>query len=256
MTAPDLVEFALELARAARAETLPLWTGGCAVEDKGSGAFDPVTQADRRAEQAMRALIHERFPDHGVSGEEFGDEPSSGPFAWSLDPVDGTRSFMCGLPSWTTLVALLENGAPVLGLIDAPALDETYVGTGAAARMICTGEPRPLCTSGCTRLAEARFSTTDPFLLGDGTGFERIRDAVRVTRYGHDGYAYARLAAGSLDLVVEGGLRPHDYNAVIPVIRGAGGYIGDWRGGCDFNGGQVVAAASRKLYDEAVALLA
>jgi myo-inositol-1(or 4)-monophosphatase len=256
MIEPDFVGFALELARAARAETLPLWQGGCAVQDKGSGAFDPVTQADRGAEQAMRALIHEHFPDHGVSGEEFGDEPASGSFTWSLDPVDGTRSFMCGLPTWTTLIALLQYGTPMLGLIDAPVLDEIYVGTGRDAWMICKGEQRPLRASSCTALVDARFSTTDPFLLGDGTGFERIRDAVRVTRYGHDGYAYARLAAGSLDLVVESGLKPHDYNAVIPMIRGAGGHIGDWCGGSDFGGGQVVAAASRNLYDEAVALLA
>jgi myo-inositol-1(or 4)-monophosphatase len=250
------LEFALELARAARAETLPRWQGGCAVENKGSGAFDPVTEADRGAERAMRALIRERFPDHGVSGEEFGDELASGPFTWSLDPVDGTRSFICGLPTWTTLIALLQDGDPMLGLIDAPVLDETYIGTRGDAWMICKGERRPLRASGCGRLAEARFSTTDPFLLGDSTAFERIREAVRVTRYGHDAYGYARLAAGSLDLVIESGLKPHDYNALIPVITGAGGYIADWRGGTDFARGDVIAAATRQLYDEAVALLA
>jgi myo-inositol-1(or 4)-monophosphatase len=256
MAAPDFIDFALELARAARGETLPLWQSGCAVEDKGRGDFDPVTEADRASERAMRTLIHERLPGHGVSGEEFGDEPSTGPFSWSLDPVDGTRSFICGLPTWTTLIALLEDGAPVLGLIDTPVLDETYLGTGDEAWMVRKGTRQPLRASGCTRLAEARFSTTDPFLLGDGTGFERIRKAARVTRYGHDAYGYARLAAGSLDLVIESGLKSHDYNALIPVIRGAGGHIGDWHGGSDFAAGAVIAAASRKLYDEAVTLLA
>ena len=110
-------------------------------------------------------------------------------------------------------------------------------------------------SSGCTRLAEARLSTTDPFLLHDRQAFQRVRGAVRVTRYGHDGYAYARLAAASLDLVIESGLKPHDYNALIPVVTGAGGAIGDWRGGADFTAGRVVAAATRELYDEAVELL-
>jgi myo-inositol-1(or 4)-monophosphatase len=162
---------------------------------------------------------------------------------------------MCRLPTWTTLIGFLDEGTPVLGVIDAPALDETYVGAGSESWLIGAGERAPLRASGCSHLAEARFSTTDPFLFDDAAAFDRIRRAVRVTRYGHDGYAYARLAAGSLDLVIESGLKAYDYNALIPVIRGAGGHIGDWRGGTDFSGGQVVAAASRELYDGAVAFL-
>jgi myo-inositol-1(or 4)-monophosphatase len=251
-----LIAFAKELAEAARRETLGRWASGCAVEDKGQRAFDPVTDADREAERAMRALIREHFPDHGVSGEEWEDEPASGRWTWSLDPVDGTRSFMCGLPTWTTLIALLEEGAPVLGVIDAPVLDETYVGVGEEAWVVRKGERSAIGISGCTRLSEARFSTTDPFLWAPPIeALERIRSTVRVTRYGHDGYAYARLAAGSLDLVIESGLKSHDYNALIPVVIGAGGHIGDWAGGADFGAGQVVAAATRELYDEAVELL-
>jgi myo-inositol-1(or 4)-monophosphatase len=200
-------------------------------------------------------MIRARFPDHGVSGEEYGDDLGSGRWSWSLDPVDGTRSFICRLPTWTTLIGLLDEGAPLLGVIDAPALDETYVGAGGEAWLIAASERAPLRASGCSRLAEARFSTTDPFLFDNAAAFDRIRGAVRVTRYGHDGYGYARLAAGSLDLVIESGLKPHDYNALIPVIRGAGGHIGDWHGGTDFTSGQVIAAATRELYDEAVACL-
>lgn len=248
-----LIAFAQELAAAARAETLSRWTSGCVAEDKGGGAYDPVTEADREAERVMRALIRERFPDHGVTGEEWPDEPGSGSYLWSLDPVDGTRSFICGLPTWTTLIALLENSAPIIGVIDAPVLDETYVGSTAGAWLTCKGERKPLRASGCATLREARLSTTDPFLLDDA--FDRVRRAARVTRFGHDGYGYARVAAGSLDLVIESGLKPHDYNALIPVIRGADGHIGDWRGGTDFAAGQVVAAATRALYDEAVELL-
>ncbi|TMJ12738.1 MAG: inositol monophosphatase family protein [Alphaproteobacteria bacterium] len=244
---PELVAFAHRLADAARAETLPRWRTGLDADDKGGRDFDPVTDADREAERAMRALIEAEYPEHGIAGEEFPDRAASGPFCWSLDPVDGTRSFICGLPNWVTLIALLEDGAPVLGLIDAPCLGERYVGFEGA---------EGLRTSGCTALAEARLSTTDPYLFEDPGQWERLRGAARTVRYGHDGYAYARLAAGSLDLVVECGLKPHDYNALIPVVRAAGGMIGDWHGGEDFGAGNVIAAATRALYEEAVALLA
>jgi myo-inositol-1(or 4)-monophosphatase len=203
----------------------------------------------------MREMIHARFPDHGVSGEEWGSEPGSGRWSWSLDPVDGTRSFMCRLPTWTTLIALLDEGVPVLGVIDAPVLDETYVGHDNGAWLVSGGERTPLRTSGCARLADARLSTTDPFLFDDPAGFERVRRAARVTRYGHDAYGYARVAGGSIDLVIESGLKPHDYNALIPVVTGAGGYIGDWRGGTEFRAGQVIAAATRELYEAAVEIL-
>jgi myo-inositol-1(or 4)-monophosphatase len=251
MDAADFLPFADALADAARGETMHRWLAGVGAEAKGSAAldFDPVTDADREAERAMRALIEARFPDHGIAGEEFPEKAGAGRWCWSLDPVDGTRSFVCGVPMWVTLIALLDEGRPVLGLIDAPCLGERYAAAEGAASA--------LRTSGCTSLAEARAATTDPFILGDH-GFEawqRLRRQVRTTRYGLDGYGYARLAAGALDLVIESGLKPHDYNALIPVVRGAGGHIGDWRGGEDFSEGRVIAAASRALYDEAVAFL-
>jgi len=244
--------FAGRLADAARAETLERWRAGCAAEGKaGAADFDPVTEADRGAERAMRALIEAEFPDHGIFGEEFEDRPARGRWAWSLDPVDGTRSFICRLPTWTTLIALLDEGRPVLGVIDAPVLGERYVGWGEAAWR--NGEP--VRASGCARLAEARVSTTDPYLFEDMGVWERIRGAARTTRYGHDGYGYACLAAGGLDLVIECGLKAHDYNALVPVVRGAGGWIGDWEGGEDFAAGRVIAAASRRLYEEAVGVI-
>lgn len=257
MSTAQFADFALELAGAARAETLPRWADGVPAEDKGGGAFDPVTEADREAERIIRAAIKAAFTDHGVTGEEWPDEPGSGRFTWSLDPIDGTRSFICRLPTWVTLIALLEEGRPVLGLIDAPCLDETYLGFSDEAWMIAKGERMRLATSGCTRLADARLSTTDPFECAPPTEvFTAIRNAARVTRYGHDGYAYARLAAGTIDLVIESGLKPHDYNALIPLVAAAGGRIGDWRGGQDFSGGRVVAAATAELYEEALELLA
>lgn len=251
----DFLPFALRLAAAARAETLPRWRAGCASEDKGGTAdYDPVTDADREAERAMRAMIEADFPDHGIAGEEFPDRPSNGPWCWSLDPVDGTRSFTCGLPNWVTLIALLHEGRPVLGLIDAPCLDELYTGCGEAADLTGAEGTAPARVSDCRRLAEARFSTTDPYLFNGAERdcFEALRFQARTMRYGHDGYGYARLAAGSLDLVVENSLKPHDYNALIPVVRAAGGMIGDWRGGEDWSRGKVIAAATPELFEAAV----
>jgi myo-inositol-1(or 4)-monophosphatase len=227
-------------------------------EDKNEGGvFDPVTEADRDAERAMRALIEARFPDHGIFGEELAARPARGPYAWSLDPIDGTRAFICGLPGWTTLIALLEEGAQIVGLIDVPRLDERYIGTGEEAWLIAPGGRRPLAASGCATLAQARLSTTDPYLFQgeEAESFARLRQAVRLTRYGQDAYAYARLAAGTIDLVAESGLSPHDLNALVPVVRGAGGTIGNWRGGADLDAGQVLAAANPGLFDQAVAIL-
>jgi myo-inositol-1(or 4)-monophosphatase len=244
--------FASRLAATAREVTL--LAAERTIEDKSKGGiFDPVTDADRDAERAMRDLIEAEYPDHGIAGEEYGDRPGRGPHRWSLDPIDGTRSFICGLPTWTTLIALLEQDEPILGLIDAPRLDELYIGDGKHAWL--NGEP--IGTSACRSLGTARLSTTDPYLFQgrEAAGFARLRNAVRVTRYGHDAYGYARLAAGAIDLVAESGLKPHDWQALVPVIRGAGGMVGNWRGDADLSEGQILAAATRDLFDEAVAIL-
>jgi histidinol phosphatase-like enzyme (inositol monophosphatase family) len=253
---PHMPGFAEALADAARAQTLERWARGCHADGKnGAMDFDPVTDADREAERAMRRLIEEEFPHHGIIGEEFPDRPGRSGWSWSLDPVDGTRSFICRLPNWVTLIALLDEGRPVLGLIDAPCLDERYIGFAEEGRMIDRQGSSTLAVSGCTELGEARFSTTDPYLFdgAEADAFERVRRQVRTSRYGQDGYAYARLAAGTIDLVIESRLQPHDYNALIPVIRAAGGVVGDWHGGDDFTDGKLIAAASPQLFERAVA---
>ena len=253
----DFAAFARLLADAARRETLEC--EGLAVEDKGhDGWFDPVTEADRGAEKVIRQLIEYRYPSHGISGEEFPERPAQSPWRWSLDPIDGTRAFICGLPSWTTLIALLEEGRPVLGLIDVPRVGERYVGWGDTALLLTGKAERPIRASGCTRLAEARFATTDPFLFAgtEAEGFARVRAAVRLTRYGWDAYAYARVAAGTVDLVVESGLKPHDWNALVPLVRAAGGAVANWEGGKDLSAGRIVAAASEALLEEACRALA
>jgi myo-inositol-1(or 4)-monophosphatase len=255
-----IAKFAERLADAARGQTLGRWATGCVAEGKESDAgFDPVTEADREAERAMRALIEAEFPTHGISGEEFPDREAQGSYCWSLDPVDGTRSFICRLPNWVTLIGLLQDGRPVLGLIDAPCLGERYIGFGSHGRLTLTdGRTQPLSVSTCAKIEEARLSTTDPYLFqgAEAEGFERVRRSAQTTRYGQDGYAYARLAGGTIDLVIETALKPHDYNALIPVVRAAGGMIGDWSGGEDFSDGKVIAAATEELYRQAVETLA
>lgn len=252
----DLLAFACRLADAARAQTLPRWRDTGAA-NKATSGYDPVTDADIAAEDAMRALIAAEYPDHGITGEERGEMPGTGPWSWSLDPIDGTRAFVCGLPSWTTLIALLREGAPVLGIIDVPRVGERYIGSPAGSRLIDGAGDTRLRTSGCTTLAEARLATTDPYLFagGEAEAFARVRGSVRLTRYGLDAYAYARLAAGSIDLVVETGLKPHDLNALLPVVRGAGGMAGDWTGSEDVSAGRLLAAATPELFAETVALL-
>lgn len=246
------------LAKAARVETLPRWRTGIAADNKDDrGGWDPVTQADREAERVMRELLEREHGDHGVDGEEFPPRPATSPFTWSLDPVDGTRAFVCGLPTWTTLIGLLEDDIQVLGVIDTPALDELYVGSADQSELVQAGKRSLIHTSRCATLTEARVSTTDPYLFDEAgmAAFDRVRAGARTVRYGFDAYAYARLAAGSIDLVIESGLKSYDYNALIPVVRGAGGAFGDWYGDEDYSGGKVIAAATAELYDAAVEIM-
>jgi histidinol phosphatase-like enzyme (inositol monophosphatase family) len=251
-TSVDLAFF-LELSEAARSVTLD---ANVPVADNKAapGAYDPVTAIDRAAERALRGLIEARFPGDGIDGEEYGSTRPDARRRWSLDPVDGTRALICGLPSWTTLVALVEEGVPTAGMIDAPVLDELVVAAGGRTQRIHRGRTEELRTSGCTSLVEARLSTTDPFLFDAAhwAAFECLRNTARVTRFGLDALAYARLAAGHIDLVAEAGLQPHDWHALAPVVRNAGGTIGNWHGGEDMSDGQVLAAATRDLFDAAV----
>ena len=224
-----------------------------AFHDKGGKIFDPVTALDRDIEQAMRAFLLARFPDHGVWGEEAGWSNAGAARHWSIDPVDGTRALICGLPSWCVLVGLIDDRQHVAGMIDCPSLDERLLGFDGATT--CNG--LAVATSGCSTVASARLATTDPFLFRgkEADAFGAVRDAVLLTRYGLDALAYARVATGDIDLVIENGLKRHVLDALVPVVRGAGGHVGDWSGGEDWDGGRIVAAASQALYDEAVALL-
>ena len=247
-------EFFIELSDLARKAIHDALDAGLTAESKDASLFDPVTQADRAAELAMRSAIEHRFPDQGIWGEEFGMSRPDAAMRWSLDPVDGTRALVCGLPSWSVLVGLLDRGVHIAGMIDLPDLDERLIAIDGRT----TRNGDAVAASGRTSISEARWSTTDPYLFGgaEAESIERVRKAALVGRYGLDALAYARVATGNLDLVVENKLAPHDLDGPVAVVRGAGGHFGDWEGGSDFNQGRVIAASSRALYEEAVALLA
>jgi len=248
----DLANIFEDLSKMAR-ERIRTIRPALAIQDKGSGIFDPVTALDHEIEQVMRDYLIARNPEHGVWGEEAGWSNEGSAQHWSIDPIDGTRAFICGLPSWCVLVGFVQHGQPLAGMIDCPQLEELLVAVNG--QTLRNGQP--VGTSGCTALAEARLSTTDPYLFGseEAAMFDAVRSAALFTRYGLDALAYARVATGDLDLVIESGLHRHDVDAVVPVVRGAGGYIGDWSGAQDWDGGRIIAAASRELYDEAIAAL-
>jgi myo-inositol-1(or 4)-monophosphatase len=256
--ASQLLAFADELADAARAAVLPHFRSGAACEDKGAGAvFDPVTEADRAAERAMRAMIERAFPEHGVFGEEFERKPANSAYEWVLDPIDGTRAFISGLPTWGVLIALAHEGKPIIGIMDQPYLDERYRGWRDGADAVVRGERRTLRTRACGGLGEAILTTTsaDLFVGAEAEAFAGVRQRARLTRYGLDCYGYAMVAAGHMDCVVESGLRAFDIQALIPILEGAGGGVCDWRGGNAAQGGQVLAFGDPRIREEALALL-
>lgn len=255
----ELDGFLVELNRAAAAVILPLFRAEHGLADKGGAqGYDPVTDADKGAERAIRALIAERHPDHGVIGEEYGEDRADAEFVWVLDPVDGTRAFIAGLPLWTTLIGLRFQGRPVLGSIGQPFLGELYIGHAGGSRLMTHGGSRPLQARPCPRLADALIATTDPAIFQDAEreAWRAVRMGARLARLGCDAYAYAMVAAGTVDLVLEAQLKAWDIDAAIPVIAGAGGLTTDWRGEpVGAHGGQVAIAGDRACLAGALELL-
>ena len=251
--------FLIALNRAAGDVILPLFRADHGLENKaGEGAFDPVTLADKNAESAIRKLISEHYPDHGVIGEEWGEDRPDAEFVWVLDPVDGTRAFIAGLPVWTTLIGLRFQGQPVLGSIGQSFLGEIFVGHAGGSRLISPGGERVLKTRPCAGLAEAVIASTDASLFqgAQREAWNQVRAAARLARFGCDAYAYAMVALGTIDLVIETGLKSWDIDAAIPVLAGAGGMITDWSGQpVGQHGGKVAIAGDRRVLDEALVLL-
>jgi histidinol phosphatase-like enzyme (inositol monophosphatase family) len=253
-----LEDFSVELCGAAAKVAVPIFRSGCGHEDKGAGSgFDPVTEADRGAEAAIRRLIAARFPDHGVIGEEYGEDRPDADFVWVLDPVDGTRAFISGLPLWTTLIGLRHEGRLAMGAVGAPALGEVFVGGPTGARLFRDGTSEAIRTRACPTLAEATISTTDPILFdaAQRRGWDALRAASRLARLGCDGYAYALVACGRMDAVAETGLKPWDWSAPAALVRAAGGLATDWTGGEPGGESILLAVGDPGLAEAARALL-
>ncbi|MEO0917316.1 MAG: histidinol-phosphatase [Pseudomonadota bacterium] len=253
----DLWAAAEASADAARVETLRHFRQTNLVVETKSEDFDPVTAADRAAETAMRAVLADRRPEDGILGEEHGQVDGASGLTWVLDPIDGTRGYVSGSPTWGVLIALSDGAGPKLGIIDQPYIGERFMGGLGRAEMTGPLGTRPLAVRTTTDLADATLFTTFPEVgtLEEGAAFRRVAERVKLVRYGCDCYAYALLAAGQIDLVIEAGLAAYDIQAPIAVIEAAGGIVTDWSGDPAHEGGRAVAAATPELHHAALALL-
>ncbi len=257
-TQTELVRVAHALADAARPVTLAHFrASGLATANKDSSGFDPVTVADRDAEEAMRAVLADMRPDDAILGEEFGHQTGTSGLTWVLDPIDGTRGYISGTPTWGVLISVADATGPLFGMIDQPYIGERFVGGFGRAEVagpmgqvkLRCHDPRPL--------AAATVLTTFPEVgtSQEGAAFAAVANRARLTRYGMDCYGYALLAAGQVDLVIEAGLNPYDIQAPIAVIQAAGGIVTDWQGGPAHDGGRALAAANAEIHAEALAIL-
>ncbi|MGJ0509472.1 MAG: histidinol-phosphatase [Methylocystis sp.] len=266
MTVVDFEKFVEDLAEVSGDAIMPFFRTAIAADDKAhGGAFDPVTEADRAAELAMRRLIERTFPNHGIIGEEFAARGEDAEYVWVLDPIDGTKSFISGFPTWGTLIGLSHHGRPCYGLMHQPFTRERFHGDGEAAfwrgparHVRGKEERRRLVVRPCPQIGQATLMTTSPLLIEEGLRekFHRVEEQVRLSRYGGDCYAYCALAAGHVDLVIEAGVKKYDIFPLIPIIEGAGGVVTTWEGGNASEGGAVIAAGDRALHEAAMRILA
>jgi myo-inositol-1(or 4)-monophosphatase len=259
MTAVDFAAFVERLGDAASEAILPFFRTALGTEDKNTGgAFDPVTEADRAAEVAMRRMIESNFPAHGITGEEFGTIRGDAEYVWVLDPIDGTKAFISGLPTWGVLIGLMHRGCPTYGMMVQPFTGERFIGDRESAFWTGPGrkgrERRRLMTRRCAALGMATLMTTSPLLYKDGNldALRRLEAEARLVRYGCDCYAFAMLAAGHVDSVIECGVQSYDIVALMPVIEGAGGVITTWDGGNAASGGNIIASGDARLHDLAL----
>jgi histidinol phosphatase-like enzyme (inositol monophosphatase family) len=258
VTVIDFSAFIGRLATASGETILPFFRTSLSIEDKSKTKdFDPVTEADRAAEAVMRRLIKANFPQHGIVGEEFGNEREDSDYVWVLDPIDGTKSFIGGFPIWGTLIALLHKGTPVYGMMHQPFIGERFSGDSGSAHYKGPSGERRLQVRRCALLSEATTYTTSPLLMSerDRAIFGRIETGARLSRYGGDCYSYCMLAAGHVDLVIETELKPYDVLPLVPIIAGAGGIVTTWEGGSPHAGGRIVAAGDKRVHAAALDVL-
>ncbi|MTI00118.1 histidinol-phosphatase [Roseibium sp. RKSG952] len=254
----SLPEFLVRLADASSKAIMPHFRSGFAVENKLDSGFDPVTVADRNGETAIRTLINEVYPGHGILGEEHGSENLDAEYVWVLDPIDGTRAFITGLPTWGTLVGLKKDGKPHLGMMAQPYVGERYFGDTQRAWYEGPIGSRELGTRPCDDLKDAVMCTTSPdlFTNTERPRYNAVESKVKLARYGTDCYGYCMVAAGQMDLVIESGLQPYDIVALVPIVEGAGGVVTTWTGGNPADGGQILASGDPRLHDKVLTMLA
>ncbi|EEB84354.1 histidinol-phosphatase [Roseobacter sp. GAI101] len=255
---PDVLRVGHLLADAARRATLPHFrTAALATDNKLAEGYDPVTEADRAAERVMREILSKERPHDAILGEEYGAESGTSGLTWVLDPIDGTRGFVSGTPTWGVLIALGDDKGPFFGIIDQPYIGERFIGTSSDASMTGGSGTHPLKTRTARDISEATVFTTFPEVgsAAEGAAFAEVSRRARLTRYGMDCYAYALVAAGQVDLVIEAGLQAYDIQAPIAVVQAAGGIVTDWQGGPAHQGGRAVAAANAEIHAQALEIL-
>ena len=246
------------MADAARAATLRHFRKtGLSADNKLAEGFDPVTVADRESEAAMRAVLARRRPQDGILGEEMAPQAGQSGLTWVIDPIDGTRGYLAGTPTWGVLIAVADTEGPIYGLIDQPYIGERFEGGFGRARVVGPLGEHPLRCRPARPLDQAILFSTFPEVgsPGEFAAFRRVADRVRMVRYGTDCYGYALIAVGQIDLVIEAGLQPYDVQGPIAVIEAAGGLVTDWQGRPCPQSGQVLAAANAAIHAEAMALL-
>ena len=260
-TPTALLACAHSLADASAKAIRPFFRKVMTIDDKGGAAgFDPVTAADKAAERAIARHLAHAFPDHGLIGEEYGIVRPNARFRWVINPIDGTRAFIMGLPTWGTLIGLMDGTELVLGVMDQPFTGERFWSSAGASHLRTgDGRTRKIKTRACQDLGQAVFSTTHPDLFAAGSEkavHDAIKSTARMTRYGGDCYAYCLLAAGHIDVIVEPGLKPYDIAALVPIIERAGGRVTTWDGGPAAGGGDIVACGDRALHAKVLRVIA
>lgn len=253
-----LTRFAIALANESAKAILPFFRHNPDIDIKDGPVWDPVTEGDRAGERVMRSLIEQHFPDHSIQGEEYGVKEGRSPFTWILDPVDGTRAFITGMPTWATLIGLSFEGRPLLGLMNQPVVGDMFFGNPGGAWHDYREQVTAISTRRGVGLAQATIGTTAPELYRSPENqrrFQSLRQAARLTRYGGDAYFFCLLAAGHIDIAMDCGLQPYDIAPLLPIITGAGGVAAEWTGGEPSRGGNVMTAGSPALLDEALAIM-
>lgn len=255
---PATIALSHRLCEASGAVIRPYFRQRIEIANKLADSFDPVTEADKGGERAIRAILDAERPDDAILGEEYGEKPGTSGWRWVLDPVDGTRCFITGRHEWGSLIALEKDEVPVLGILDQPVLGERFIGVNGRTELHQAGRVTPLQVRDCADLKDAVLCATDPAAYMTPpqlAGFERVKAKARLTRYHGDCYLFAMLAMGFVDVIVEGAFKPWDIAALVPLVEGAGGIITNWQGGVWRDGDAVLASGDRRVHEQTIALL-